>query len=219
MKVLTAALRWAALEGHLDRSPLEGLRIAGETDPKRPVLSRSDYLALLEVADCVHPYCRPLLVLARETGHRLGAILALRWSDVNLSKRTATWRAASDKKRREHETPLTDAAVAALDARAAGVLADGQTPEGYIFAASNGGPVRSDTATAWWLRAETAAKLTHVAGRGWHSIRRAFASDLAPHVSLAALKALGGWQDVATLTKCYVLTDAEGLRPALERRA
>lgn len=218
VKVLLAVLRWAVREGRLERNPVEGFRVPAEANPRRPVLSREDYAALLAVADAVHPYCSLLLVLAHQTGHRLGALLALRWEDVKPD-RTVIWRAASDKKRREHVTPLTDTAVTALDARAATLLAEGQAPQGLIFPDGHGEPVTNYTAIRWWRRMEQAAGLAHEDGRGWHSLRRMFASEMATLTSTAALARLGGWADVNTLSKCYVLPSPEQLRPVLERRA
>lgn len=54
------------------------------------------------------------LVLAHETGHRIGAILKLRWADIDLEKRQIVWRKESDKMGFEHETPLSGQAVTAL---------------------------------------------------------------------------------------------------------
>ena len=55
------------------------------------------------------------LVLAHETGHRIGAIRELRWPDINFEDRTIRWRAEHEKTGYEHITPLTDEALAALE--------------------------------------------------------------------------------------------------------
>ena len=47
-----------------------------------------------------------VLVLAHETGHRIGAIRQLRWSDIRWSAGVIRWRGGQDKSRFEHETPL-----------------------------------------------------------------------------------------------------------------
>lgn len=218
LKYLKAALAWAVSEGELARSTLDGFTVPSEKNPRRPVLRAGQYAALLAVADRVHEYCRTLLVLAHETGHRIGALLALQWEDVDTRARLVRWRAAADKARREHTTPLSAAAVDALDARAAAVLAAGRTTQGLAFPAGRGGPLRRELATQWWQRMERFAGLPAEPGRGWHAVRRQFASELATTVPLGALARLGGWQDHTTLAKCYVLPDAEQLREALERR-
>jgi integrase len=54
------------------------------------------------------------LVLAHETGHRIGAIRLLRWSDVDFEREVVVWRAQNDKTGTEHVTPLSLDATAAL---------------------------------------------------------------------------------------------------------
>src|SRR6185437_12254248 len=58
------------------------------------------------------------LVLANETGHRISAVAHLRWSDIDLAhsgRERILWRAEHDKIGFEHETPLTEAAISALE--------------------------------------------------------------------------------------------------------
>jgi hypothetical protein len=55
----------------------------------------------------------------------------------------------------------------------------------------------------WWERTESAAGLPRVTGRGWHSLRRKFATEL-KGASLKDLCALGGWKDHNTILKCYL---------------
>ncbi|MXX56645.1 MAG: site-specific integrase [Gemmatimonadetes bacterium] len=54
------------------------------------------------------------LVLAHETGHRIGAIRQLRWSDIDLDGGVVRWRAEHEKTGYEHCTPVTAEALAAL---------------------------------------------------------------------------------------------------------
>ena len=71
----------------------------------------------------------------------------------------------------------------------------------------------------WWKRAEVLAKLDPKPGRGWHSLRRKFASDLM-HVPMKALCELGGWKSHQTVLTCYQHPDQEQLRDALlDRRS
>ena len=55
-------------------------------------------------------------------------------------------------------------------------------------------------------------------GRGWHSLRRKFASDLMDQ-PLKVLCELGGWKTAQTVLKCYQRADQTRLRKALEHRA
>ena len=69
----------------------------------------------------------------------------------------------------------------------------------------------------WWHRAEKLAGLERLAGRGWHSLRRKFATDLV-HEPLKVLCNLGGWRDAETVLACYQRPDEAAMRNALGRR-
>jgi len=78
-------------------------------------------------------------------------------------------------------------------------------------------PISRHLVRDWWERAEEEAKLEPVEGRGWHSLRRTFASELM-HQPLKVVCALGGWRDPQTVLKCYQRPDEAELRQALDRR-
>ena len=69
----------------------------------------------------------------------------------------------------------------------------------------------------WWARAERLAGLERKRGRGWHSLRRKFASDLMDQ-PLKVLCELGGWRTAQTVLQCYQRADEERLRKALDER-
>ena len=69
----------------------------------------------------------------------------------------------------------------------------------------------------WWERASHQAQLIRTRGRGYHSLRRQFATDLKT-IPLADLAALGGWKDSQTILKCYMQPDHETMRAALANR-
>lgn len=78
-------------------------------------------------------------------------------------------------------------------------------------------PMSRHLARDWWQRTETAAGVARVPGRGWHSIRRKFATEL-KGASLKDLCALGGWKDHNTILECYQQPDPDTMRVALENR-
>ena len=53
--------------------------------------------------------------------------------------------------------------------------------------------------------------------RGWHSLRRKFASDYMDQ-PLKVLCELGGWKNAQTVLTCYQRADQRRLRKALEHR-
>ena len=58
----------------------------------------------------------------------------------------------------------------------------------------------------WWEKAQTLAGLEPKPGRGPHSLRRKFASDLM-NQPLKMLCELGGWKTAQTVLQCYQRAD------------
>ncbi|MDE0472928.1 MAG: tyrosine-type recombinase/integrase, partial [Gammaproteobacteria bacterium] len=198
------------------RNPLKGLRKPREKNPARVVLTEDEYRALLKVSWQVGWRFHVALVLAHETGHRIGAIRQLRWTDIDFEGREVRWRAEHEKTGHEHVTPLTDEALAALgEARRRG---DG-TGNAPVLPSSRDATrcVHRVSAFQWWRKAQTLAGLEPKPRRGWHSLRRKFASDLMD-LPLKVLCELGGWRDAQTVLRCYQRPDAGQLRTALEGR-
>ncbi len=222
LKFLIAVLNWAARsrDEHgrllLDRNPLKGLRKPTEKNPNRVVLTEEEYRALLEVSGRVDWRFRLALILAHETGHRIGAICKLRWCDIDFKGGTILWRAEHDKSGHEHVTPVTDEALDALEEARRKNPGPGQAP---VLPApkSPSNCMGSGLAQGWWVRAERLAGLESKPGRGWHSLRRKFASDLMDQ-PLKVLCELGGWKTAKTVLQCYQKADEGQLRKALEAR-
>ncbi len=222
LKFLIAVFNWAGKskdeEGRLllGSNPLKGLKMPTEKNPTRVVLSEEEYQALLGVSREVDWRFHVALVLAHETGHRIGAIRHLRWSDIDLEARAIRWRAEHEKTGYEHRTPMTAEAVAVVEearVRSAGIEVAPVLP-------APRDPSRCAGRTLvrfWWNRAQKLAGLEPRRGRGWHSLRRKFASDLMDQ-PLKVLCDLGGWKTAKTVLQCYQRADEGQLRKALEAR-
>ena len=222
LKFLIAVLNWAAKSRDqrgqllLDSNPLRGLRTPTEKNPTRVVLAEEEYRALLKVSRKVDWRFHVALVLAHETGHRIGAIRQLCWPDIDFDGGTILWRAEHDKSGYEHITPVTDEALDALkevramnpETGAAPMLPAPKNPRAAVGAAR---------LHAWWQKAQIFAGLEPKPGRGWHSLRRKFASDLMDQ-PLKVLCQLGGWKTAKTVLRCYQRADEGQLRKALEDR-
>ena len=222
LKFLIAVFNWAAKsrdeEGRLllDSNPLKGLRTPTEKNPKRVVLAQWEYQALLKVSRQVDWRFRVALVLAHETGHRIGAIRQLRWADIDFEGGTVLWRAEHDKAGYEHRTPLTPDALFVLEETRTINPGTGDVP---ILPAPKNPSAGMSSALAYelWSRADRLAGLDPKAGRGWHSLRRKFASDLMDQ-PLKVLCQLGGWKTAKTVLRCYQRADEDQLRKALASR-
>jgi len=222
LKTLMAALNWAITVRDdrgavlLDRNPLKGLPFPSESSPRRAVFSDEQFDGLCTAAPTIHPLFDLAVTVAYYTGHRISAILHLRWSDIDLGKDRITWRAAHDKRRREHVTPLSTHLKAVLQAERRNRLAIG---DGWVFPNPKGveAPVPSHMAGDWMTRGLKAIGITQGSQFGYHSIRRHFATAF-KHLPLVDLCALGGWQDPSTVLTCYMQPDEVTMREAIEQR-
>jgi integrase len=219
---LVALLNWATMAGDarggvlLDRNPLKGLPLPKEASPKRAVVTAEQYTALRTAAAKRGPLVELVLIICHDTGHRIGSVRRLRWSDVDADRRTVHWRGEYDKLGKDHATPLTDDAVAALNKVRRTQAAIG---DGWIF------PAPGDP-TQHWSRAAAERKWKWLAKRaglptderyGWHSLRRQFATEL-KHIPLTDLCALGRWKSSQTILTCYQQPDERTQRTALAQR-
>ena len=222
LRFLSAAFNWATMAGDgqggalLERNPVRGLKMPREKNPKRVMVSEAEYQALVAVAGKINPLLRPLLMLANETGHRIGAIRQLRWSDIDLEKGLIRWRAATEKTGYEHVTPMTEEAGKALRELMGLNPGIGEAPV-FPEPKDPSKPLSRHLPKAWWDRAEKLAGLDRKHGRGFHSLRRKFASDLM-HQPLKVLSELGGWKAPQTILMCYQHPDQDQLREALHDR-
>ena len=223
LRFLLAVLRWATQTRGGDASfllqvnPLRGMTPPKELSPKRPILTNEEYAALLAKAGEIDWRYRLALILAHETGHQIGAIRQLRWSDIDLEACRVRWSGESDKQGREHWTPLSRVAANAL--RTARQVRPG-LGDAWVFP-SPGDAERSCSRNLmrdWWGRGEKLADLEPVERRGWHSLRRKFATDMRTRLPLRDLCDAGGWKDAQTILKCYQQPDEELIRDALDAR-
>ncbi|MDE0357221.1 MAG: site-specific integrase [Gammaproteobacteria bacterium] len=218
---LMAVLNWAARSRDergrllLDRNPLKGLRKPIEKNPNRVVLTEEAYQALLRISRFDWRF-HVALVLAHETGHRIGAIRQLRWTDIDFEGETIRWRAEHEKTGYGHTTPVTPEAMEALAEARCRSPKSGDTP--VLPRTRNPSECVGFTqARFWWKKAERLAGLEPKRGRGWHSLRRKFASDLMD-LPLKVLCELGGWKAAQTVLRCYQQPDEAQLRQAIRSR-
>ena len=219
---LITVLNWAARsrdeEGRLllESNPLKGLKKPVEKNPIRVLLTESEYHAFLEVSIDVNWRFRVALVLAHETGHRIGAIRQLRWSDIDFEGGAIRWRAEHEKTGYGHVTPVTADARAILEEARQWNPGIGNAPV-LPYKKGSSKCISTSQASMWWRTARMLSGLQPKRGRGWHSLRRKFASDLMDQ-PLKVLCELGGWKDAQTVLKCYQRADQGRLRKALEHR-
>ena len=94
--VLRAALRWGERKALIEKAPHIWLPAA--PPPKDRRLSREEFERLVGAAVSMH--CFVFIQVARFTAARSGAILSLRWVDVDLEARRIAYRGTSQQKPR-----------------------------------------------------------------------------------------------------------------------
>lgn len=159
------------------------------------IYKKADTATLPECQACEPAdWWRALLVTAYMTGWRIGSILALRWTDVNLDKGTAFSRAADNKGNRDQLIPIHPLVVDHLR-RLKGF---GE----YVFPWELD---KKDLYTAFYAIQDAAGvKPEHGKARyGFHDFRRAFATMNAANLTAAALQALMQHKSYST-TQGYI---------------
>ncbi|MBU0473123.1 MAG: tyrosine-type recombinase/integrase [Bacteroidetes bacterium] len=144
------------------------------------------------------------------TGCRIGELINLRWSSVNLAERFIVIGDDSFKtKTREQRTiPLCDDAIDILIAARGKVV----KLDGFVFN-KRGSAYTADYISKRFKRACRKAKVSE--GIHFHSLRHSFASNLAQReVSLYKIKELLGHSSITT-TEIYAHLNIDGLRDAV----
>ena len=218
VKLLKSMMKWATgvyNNGRplLDRNPLTGFAIPKTRNPLRPMIEEDTVEKLRAVAERVSPLMPLLITLMDSTGRRLSSVLGLRWEDFDFEKRTITWRAELDKKRRTWIVPMPKVAEQALLKYRSEHPAIGSA---LVFPMREDPtkPVTRHLASDWMLRAYRNAGITRPKGSLWHAFRRKWAT-LRKDYPLRDLAAAGGWEDLPTALM-YQHPDQETLRRVMD---
>jgi integrase len=222
METLRRVLRWAVRKKTADgrrllpEMPIDDWDfVPKEKNPHRPMLTSDAYAQMREKAWDVDPRIYVALVVCHETGHRLNAVRCLRWSDVDLTGRTLTWRGEHPKNGHDSIVPITETAVEALRRYQRHT---GGIGEAWLFPGRTAGETLSrDQFYEWWKLVREAAELPPEVRLGFHAFRRKLASELAT-APLAMVKALGGWKHPHVVVQVYQAPSVEQQRKVLENR-
>lgn len=206
LAVLGRCLRTAEEWGELDRAPRVKLL---SVPPQKFDFLQPEEAAKLIVAAKAQPW-QAMITVALRTGLRLGELVALDWSDIDLDGALLTVRRSifrnqivSPKSNRIRHVPLTQQAWLALHAI--------QTSSGRVFSCGSI-PVSDQMAQRAIPRFCAEAGIRRV---GWHTLRHSFASHLVTAgVSIRAVQELLGHSDIRT-TMRYAHLAPSALREAI----
>jgi integrase len=97
VRLLSAALSWAVVEGELERNPLRGaLRVDGDGTREAVITDPAEYARLFATLDRMvtdgelRPSVRAFIITAALTGMRRSEIQSLTWAQVDLAARRIT---------------------------------------------------------------------------------------------------------------------------------
>jgi integrase len=207
-QILSKTLRAAANDGRLGRNPAEGLELPRVEREEPRFLTPAD---VAKLADAMPKEYRALVTLGAYTGLRIGEMLALRCSRVDLLHRRVEVVAtlyeiggdlvenAPKTKAGQRSVPLPRVVSDALEAHLA-VKPGG--PDDYLFRAPGGGPVRI---AAWRYRVWTpAVKRAGLEPLRLHDLRHtAVAFWIAAGASPKEIAARAGHSSVVTVLDRY----------------
>jgi integrase len=153
------------------------------------------------------PHQRQLTRFALATGLRQANVLGMRWSDVDLKRRTAWVHADEAKGGTAIGVPLNDEAMAVLHEEI------GQHRD-YVFTYRHR-PLASANTKAW----KNALRRAGIEHFRWHDLRHVWATwHVMAGTTLGELQELGAWK-TETMVKRYAHFAPEQLRKAADRLA
>lgn len=207
-KLLATAVEWERLSW----API--VRWLRYTRPPIRFLSRDEVARLL--AAPTDPEIAMMLRLALATGMRLGEILGLQWSSIDLaSSRVIVERSlvngvlGTPKNSRVRTIPLMPALRAGLDRFR---RREDRGDSGYVFTKPDGSPLTAYLAIWRLHRVCDGAGLPFA---GWHALRHTFATTLAAKgAPLRAVQELLGHSTIA-MTERYTHVSGDQLRDAV----
>ena len=169
LAALSGAFSMAAKEwGWLKENPVSKISRFKEGKARERFLTKEEIDRLLEVCrESKSPHLYPVTLFALSSGARRGEILGLKWKDVDLDRKIATFR---DTKNGEHRSiPLSDALAECLwkQRRLRNVLSE------YVFPSVDG-KRPGDIREAW----EHAVKKAELSEICFHTLRHTVASHL-----------------------------------------
>jgi integrase len=191
----------ATRESHALRGPEIARLLAGCRDAYTVRVERDGVVWAVEQRPPAWLY--PVVLTAVRTLLRMGAILSLRWSDVDLERRVISIQARNQKNRKFHTVPIAEDLHAWL-------LDHTRGPEDLVH------PDAPDRVAVWRAYKRVVDRLGLDAT--FHDLRRTGATWLLEQgVPVPVVQRLGGWTRPTVLLEYYARVHDDSLRQAAER--
>lgn len=231
-----AAVRWKDAAGKrvLDGSPTDDFDMPKDGEARQEYVSLERFTAVRQAAsgimmeDRTHgqeyrvSYLPEILDLLWLTGHRVSAVLKLRWQDVlpessEMPHGAIKWKGENDKTGFEHTIPMTAAIRKVID----GIRRDRPGVGGaYLFPkpTTRLAPISKERVRTWLLRAEKRAGVPKQDGTLFHGYRRGWVTSRKHHPLVDLTKA-GGWKRTETVSRHYMKDDTATMMRVLDEPA
>jgi len=198
--VIKNALKWGSkpARGHLKSNPALDWETTEPIKPKRRTYTQAEVNKLEAEAQS---WLRPIVTTLAYSGMRIGELIALRWQDVDLTKRVINIRIREDwrpKGKTDRTVPMHGKVEAAIR----------QQPLGqFVFSGRNGKPMRESCTLKWLHRDQSRLGLPK---NDLHGFRRFFATTmLKAGVSVDTVRQWGGWKSLETMLRYLAETTVE----------
>jgi integrase len=204
LEVLRHALNLAVREWEwLDKNPFEKVKIEKVNNKVERWITPEEELRLLDVSS---PWLREIIIFALNTGMRQDEILSLKWSQVDLFRRTLTILESKNKEKRT--LPLNQTVMELLKSKRKVI-----SISGYVFTSQTGTKIHARNLLRAFYSARKKAGLEDVR---WHDLRHSFATRLVQSgINLYVVKELLGHKTL-TMTMRYAHHYPESLRHGVE---
>jgi integrase len=240
LDAIMAAFHWAETfridnkRRMLAENPFKGLKYPDDPNVSRSIWTHDRFEKVLAAAETLTmqvewygrrrpvPCClADVMVIAEETGRRIGAVRQLRVSDLKLSDMTEgaphgviEWPAATDKKRKAWRGPISRN----LRERLLKILRSREAVggDGYLFPAprSASQPVGRETLAVFLRKALAAAGLPRLEFEAFHGLRRKWATER-KHLPERDVAQAGGWRSPSVMKRAYQQADDVGVLEAV----
>ncbi|HXG56343.1 MAG TPA: tyrosine-type recombinase/integrase [Vicinamibacterales bacterium] len=150
LKLLRKMFNWGIRHHYVQQTPfkvgsISNISLERETPRDWRFGSDDDEAKLLQAAN---PHLRSIVVALLDTAARLGEILSLQWSDVDLRRRELVIRAEKSKTRTARRVPISSRLAAELEMRRLDPAGHEHSRDAFVFGNELGRKTKS-VRTAW----------------------------------------------------------------------
>ncbi len=191
MALLRKMFNYAIEEGYLEKNPMDQIKSFSEKDNlKERILTEDEEVRLMEESS---PHLKSIIVIALNTGMRLGKILNLRWDQIDMDYQTI--KVDNTKNGRSRTIPVNDTLHKEIDK-----LKNRKNNKPFVFFNEDTGKPLTTVKTAF----KAACRRAGIEGLRMHDLRHTFGSRLIQRgADIETVRSLMGHNSIA-ITQRYL---------------